>query len=115
VVNFSSQNFNGVNGFNRAEKGIPYTKNIEKQGLMGYCTEVTEDNTEVNFAEETSERGVFPYKTEVTEQTEVKPERCVEIKIWLKQRKRGFKKIVVNCRNGDKSTGFMNELPRHIS
>ena len=37
---------------------------------MGYCTEVTEDNTEVNSTEKTTKTNILPYKTEVTEQTE---------------------------------------------
>ncbi|MCL2643441.1 MAG: hypothetical protein FWD52_08050 [Candidatus Bathyarchaeota archaeon] len=53
------KDFNRVNGFNRAEKGIPYTKNIEKQNLTTYYTEVTE-------------------------QTEVKPEKVVPDKSSVK-------------------------------
>jgi len=43
---------------------------VEKQGLMGYCTEVTEVNTEVNSTEKTTKTNILPYKTEVTEVTE---------------------------------------------
>jgi hypothetical protein len=68
---FLSQNFNRVNGFNGAKNDTPHTQNTEKQGLTGYCTEVTEVSTEVNSDEKTVKPTVFPYKTELTEVTEV--------------------------------------------
>jgi len=73
--------FNESNEFNKAGKGIPYTKIVEKEGLTAYCcnTEVTEVNTEVNSVDEnyfsTSNKANSTCKTEVTEvteQTEVK-------------------------------------------
>ncbi|MCL1977416.1 MAG: hypothetical protein FWG55_04845 [Candidatus Bathyarchaeota archaeon] len=44
--------------------------------MLGYCgAEITEDNTEVISAGKTQNSGVFPSKTEVTEQTEHKAQR----------------------------------------
>ncbi|MCL2643753.1 MAG: hypothetical protein FWD52_09695, partial [Candidatus Bathyarchaeota archaeon] len=68
---------------------------VEKQGLMGYCTEVTEVNTEVNSNEKTTKTNILPYKTEVTEvteQTEGKKEKGTQV--YSKVEFNGYEQIV---------------------